>query len=162
MKHIIQKSLIVLAFGLAILPSEAQSVRRERIRRDQREDVRDRREDMRDRREDVRDRREDIRDAQHQGGPLDRMEDRRDRREDVRDRREDVRDRREDRRDRRRRGYYSTAQQHPQPQVQVRFRVGTRHAYSHGRIHRGPRCGRNLHHQRRPICYPPHRIHCRR
>jgi len=88
MKQIIQKSLIILAFGLAILPSEAQTVRRERIRRDRREDVRDRREDVRDRREDVRDRREDVRDARHQGGPLDRVEDRRDQREDVRDRRE--------------------------------------------------------------------------
>lgn len=162
MKQIIQKSLIILAFGLAILPSEAQTVRRERIRRDRREDVRDRREDVRDRREDVRDRREDVRDARHQGGPLDRVEDRRDQREDVRDRREDVRDRREDRRDRRRRGTYSTAKQHPQPQVQVRFRVGNRQGYGYERIHRGHRHGRNLCHHRQHNCYPIHRNHCRR
>ncbi|MBM3938579.1 MAG: hypothetical protein FJ333_08000 [Sphingomonadales bacterium] len=103
MRQIIQKTLIILALGLMASPSEAQTARRERIRRDRREDVRDRREDVRDRREDVRDRREDVRDARHQGGPLDRVEDRRDQREDVRDRREDVRDRREDRRDRHRR-----------------------------------------------------------
>lgn len=123
MKNLIQKSLVVLAFGLTILPSEAQTIRRERIRRDRREDVRDRREDVRDRREDVRDRREDVRDAQHQGGPLDRIEDRRDRREDVRDRNEDKRDRREDRRDRRRRGTYTT-QQHPQPNMRVGIQIG--------------------------------------
>jgi hypothetical protein len=139
MKHIIQKSLVALAFALIIFPSEAQTVRRERIRRDRREDVRDRSEDVRDRREDVRDRREDFRDARHQGGPLDRVEDRRDQREDVRDRREDVRDRREDRRDRRRRGTYTT-QNHPQPNVQVGVRLGygrcfgmghRRHRYHH-------------------------------
>lgn len=136
MKQIIPKSLVVLALCIYFLPSEAQSVRRERVRRDRREDVRDRHEDVRDRREDVRDRREDVRDAQHQGGPLDRIEDRRDSREDVRDRREDVRDRREDRRDRRRRGTYST-QHHPQPTVRVQTQVGFRWGASPQ--HYGPR-----------------------
>lgn|GEM_PF-446520 len=130
MRQIIQKTLIIMAFGLVALPSEAQTARRERIKRDRREDVRDRREDVRDRREDVRDRREDVRDAQHQGGPLDQIEDRRDKREDVRDRREDSRDRRENRRDRRRRGHYNT-QNHPLPQVKVGVRIGHQHCNGH-------------------------------
>ena len=116
MRQIIQKTLIIMAFGLIALPSEAQTARRERIKRD--------------RREDVRDRREDVRDAQHQGGPLDQIEDRRDKREDVRDRREDSRDRRENRRDRRRRGHYNT-QNHPLPQVVVGVRIGHQHCNGH-------------------------------
>lgn len=147
MRQIIQKTLIILALGLMASPSEAQTAKRERIRRDRREDVRDRREDVRDRREDVRDRREDVRDARHQGGPLDRVEDRRDQREDVRDRREDVRDRREDRRDRRRRGTFSTAQHPPQPQIQVGYKIGYRQGF-----HRGPKYRHSVKRHRHHHC----------
>lgn len=157
MRQFIQKTLVVMAFGLIVLSSEAQTVRRERIRRDRREDVRDRREDVRDRREDVRDRREDVRDARHQGGPLDRVEDRRDQREDLRDRREDVRDRREDRRDRRRRGTYSTAQHPPHAQIQVGYKIGYRQGYHHGPKHRHLAKRHRRHH-----CGAQRPQHCRR
>lgn len=157
MKQMIQRSIIILAIGMACLPISAQTARREKIRRDRAEDVRDRREDVRDRREDVRDRREDVRDAQHQGGPLDRIEDRIDRREDVRDKREDVRDRKEDRRDRRRRGTFST-NFHPQPQVLYVYRVGIRGDRGFFKIRRKFPMYRNYYgnHHGRPI----RRHHC--
>lgn len=159
MKQMIQRSIIILAIGMACLPISAQTARREKIRRDRAEDVRDRREDVRDRREDVRDRREDVRDAQHQGGPLDRIEDRRDRREDVRDKREDVRDRKEDRRDRRRRGTYST-NHHPNPRVVYGIGIGI--PRQGGIAYRGHRFRPYRKHHIKHQCRQHHNCHCHR